>query len=207
MIYRVTWLLLRAAFTLLFRWRVIGAQNVPAEGPVILAGNHASYLDPPVIAVGIWRPPAFLAKEELFRHPLFGWYLRKLGAFPVKRGAGDRAALKHSLDLVEQGRPLVLFPEGTRTEDGELQEPEMGVGMIAYRTGAPVVPIYIHGTDRALGRKGGLRLERIAIVYGEPLVFVPKPGEKPGREEYEAAAQRIMGCIAELRGRHFPVKK
>jgi 1-acyl-sn-glycerol-3-phosphate acyltransferase len=201
MIYRLTWLGLRAFFRLLLRWRITGAENVPRVGPVILASNHVSYLDPPVVGVGIWRPCAYLAKEELFHHRLFGWYLRKLNAFPVQRGAADRAALKRALEVLEQGMPLVLFPEGTRSEDGELQEPQMGVGMIAYRSGAPVVPAYVEGTGRVLGRSGGFHPHPIAVTYGTPLHFQAAEGEKPGRAEYEAAARQVMAAIAGLRDR------
>jgi 1-acyl-sn-glycerol-3-phosphate acyltransferase len=199
MIYRLTWLFCRVVFRLLFRWRIIGAENVPPTGPVILASNHVSNLDPPVVAVGIWRPCDFMAKEELFHHRLFGWYLTQLGAFPVKRGSADRTALKRSLEALERDRALVMFPEGTRSETGELQEPEMGVGMIVYRSGAPVVPVYLSGTDRVMPRGGGLRLAQISVTYGKPLEFPVPEGSKPGREEYDNAARRIMGAIAELR--------
>jgi len=201
MIYRLTWLFLRVLFHTLLRWRVYGSRNVPASGPVIVACNHVSNLDPPVVAVGMWRPGTFMAKEELFGNPLFTWYITRLNAFPVKRGTADRAALKRSLEFLEQGRALVMFPEGTRSETGELREPEMGVGMIVYRSGAPVVPVYIDGTDRVLPKGGGVRLARISITYGEPIRFDPPEGRKAGREEYEAAARRIMAAIAELRDR------
>ena len=199
MIYRLMWLLCRAALRILLRFRVTDPKNVPAEGPVILASNHLSILDPPVVGTGIWRPCTFMAKEELFRNPLFGWFIRKLRAFPVRRGAGDRAALKKALELLEEGHVLAMFPEGTRSETGELKEPEMGVGMIACRTGAPVVPVYLSGTNRVLPKGGGLRLARVTVRYGKPLCFAAPEGTKPGREEYEAASRAIMAAIAELR--------
>src|SRR5437868_12517109 len=99
MIYRLVWLLCRSAFKLFLRFRIEGAENVPREGAVILAGNHMSYLDPPAIGTGIWRPCAYLAKEELFHNRLFGWLMTRVNAFPVRRGAADRAALKRSLDV------------------------------------------------------------------------------------------------------------
>jgi 1-acyl-sn-glycerol-3-phosphate acyltransferase len=184
---------------LLLRWRIVGAGNVPKTGPLILASNHISNLDPPVVCVGVWRPFTSMAKEELFRHPLFAWYISRLNAFPVKRGTADRAALKHSLEVLERGRALLMFPEGTRSETGELQEPEMGVGMIAYRSGAPVVPAYVSGTNRVLPKGGGFRLAPISTTYGKPLRFVMPEGRKAGREEYEAVAREIMAAIAALR--------
>jgi 1-acyl-sn-glycerol-3-phosphate acyltransferase len=198
MIYRLTWLLCRFIFRVFFRWRVTGAENVPATGPVILASNHISALDPPVVAVGVTRPTTFMAKEELFRYPVFGWFIRQLNAFPVRRGAADRAALKRSLELVEAGWAFAMFPEGTRSRTGELQEPEMGVGLIAYRTGAPVVPVYVWGTDRAMPGRG-VRLAQFGVCYGPPMRFALPEGEKPGREQYEEAARAIMRAIAELR--------
>lgn len=199
MIYRITWLLFRVVFRLLLRWRIVGAQNVPRTGPVILASNHISNLDPPVVGVGIWRPCAYMAKEELFSNRFFGWFISKLNAFPVKRGSADRASLKRALETLEQGWPLVMFPEGTRSETGELQEAEMGVGMIAYRSGAPVVPAFIDGTNRVMPKGGGLKLAPITIRYGQPLRFAVPEGTRAGRAEYEAAARQIMEAIRDLR--------
>lgn len=199
MIYRAAWILLKIAFHALLRWRITGSDHVPKRGPVILASNHISNLDPPVVGVGIWRPCAFMAKEELFSNRFFGWLIRNLNAFPVKRGTADRASLKKALEVLEQGRSLVMFPEGTRSESGELQEPEMGVGMIAYRSGAPVVPVYVSGTNEVMPKGGGIKLRQIRVRYGAPLHFVAPEGTRPGREEYESAAQRIMEAIRELR--------
>src|SRR5687767_3374758 len=131
-----------------------------------------------MVATSIWRPAGFMAKEELFESKFFGWFISQLHAFPVKRGTGDRAALKKSIELLEAGWPLVMFPEGTRSETGEMKEPEMGVAMIAYRTGAPVVPVYIHGTNRVMPKGGGITLAQVGIVYGKPIVFTAPEGEK-----------------------------
>src|SRR5690242_5604124 len=128
MIYRIVWTFLRVFFRLVLRWRIRGAGNVPRSGPVILASNHVSNLDPPAVCVGIWRPCHCMAKEELFVNPLFAWFIRQLYAFPVKRGTADRAALKRAVEILGEGKALVMFPEGTRSESGELQAPEMGVG-------------------------------------------------------------------------------
>ncbi len=201
MIYRVIWFICRGLFTLFWRYRIRGAHHLPATGPVLVASNHVSYMDPPVVAVGVWRPLRFMAKEELFRGA-FARFIRQIGAFPVKRGAVDRAALKQSFDILESGQGLVLFPEGTRGEGGELRAPEMGVGMIAYRAGVPVVPCYVHGTDQAMPRKGGIRLAPISVTYGEPMHFAAPEGARAGRKEYELAAQQIMAAIAALRDAH-----
>lgn len=199
MIYRLTWLFLRASMRTLLRWRIVDADLVPKTGGVILASNHVSNLDPPVVGVGIWRPCAYMAKEELFTNRFFAWYIRKLNAFPVKRGSADRASLKHALEVLEAGWPLVMFPEGTRSETGELGEAEMGVGMIAYRSGVPVVPAYVRGTNQVMPKGGGMKLAQIHVRYGHPMRFVAPEGTKPGRAEYEAAAHQIMDAIRALR--------
>lgn len=199
MIYRLTWLLCRILFPLLLRRKLIGVENVPATGPVILAANHISHLDPPAVATGVVRPCASIAKEELFHNPAFAWFISHLYAFPVRRGEGDRGAIKKTLELLKAGWALLIFPEGTRSETGEMQEPEMGVGMIAYRSGAPVVPVYVHGTNHALPPGGSFHLAPITLIYGEPIQFTAPEGRKAGREEYEAAARTIMAAIARLR--------
>lgn len=202
MMYRVAWMFCLALIRVLFRRRTFGAENVPQTGAVILASNHVSVLDPPVVGTGIWRPCAFMAKEELFKNPAVGWFIRRLYAFPVRRGRADRGALKHSLEVLERGMALVMFPEGTRSESGEMQEPEVGVGMIACRSGAPVVPVFVAGTEKVLPKGGGLRFAPISVTYGEPIRFVSTEGKRPGREDYDLAARRIMGAIAQLRDRH-----
>lgn len=199
MIYRIVWSLCGLVFQILLRRRIRGTCNVPKRGPVILASNHASNIDPPVVGTCFWRPCAYMAKEELFENKFFGWFIHHLYAFPVKRGAGDRAALKKALEILEAGWPLVMFPEGTRSETGEMKAPEMGVAMIAYRTGAPVIPVYTHGTNRVMPKGGGIKLAQIGVVFGEPLVFSVPEGQKAGRDDYERAAQRIMDEIKRLR--------
>jgi len=199
MIYRLTWFLCRVVFHTLLRWRITGAENVPVSGAVLLASNHISVLDPLIVSVGFWRPTRFMAKEELFRHPLFAWYISHLNAFPVKRGAADRAAIKYCLDSLEQGWALAMFPEGTRSDTGELREAEMGVGMIACRSGVPVIPVYLTGANRVLPKGGGFRLAQITVAYGKPLHFQNPEGKRAGREEYEDAARQVMAAIAALR--------
>lgn len=202
MLYRFVWILLRGLFGLLLRFRIFHAERVPATGAVILASNHISTLDPPVVGVAVWRPGAFMAKEELFRNPLAAAFIRGIRAFPVRRGASDRGALKFSLEVLKRGEMLVMFPEGTRSATGELQGGETGVGFIAYRSGAPVVPVYIHGTDRVLPRKGRPRLAPISVTFGEPRVYAAPEGIRPGREEYERCVEEIMADIARLRDAH-----
>jgi 1-acyl-sn-glycerol-3-phosphate acyltransferase len=200
LIYWLGWLFFRAVLRLYGRWQVFGAENVPLRGPVLLAANHLSFADPPTVGAGLRRKAWFMGKEELFRSAPLRWLLGKWHAFPVRRGSGDLAALKRAMRLLNRGEALVIFPEGTRQTSGELGEPEMGVGMIAIRSGAPVVPVLIRGTDRMLPKGARwLRFARVRVVYGQPLVFPPPPG-KPGHEDYAAAAHEIMRAIGQLAG-------
>ena len=201
MIYRLTWLFCVLVFRILLRGRVSGTHHVPRTGAVIIASNHISNLDPPLISTATPRPCWYLAKEELFRFPPFAWFITRLGAVAVKRAAGDRAALKRCLEILETGRALVIFPEGTRSATGKLGEAEMGVGMMAYRSGAPVVPVYVTGTDALMPRSGRPRLARVTMSVGEPLSFRAPEGTRPGREEYERAAREVMEAIAALQSR------
>jgi 1-acyl-sn-glycerol-3-phosphate acyltransferase len=197
-IYWISWVFARAMLMLFGRFQVEGRANVPRRGPVILAANHVSMLDPPAIGCGIFRRAWYMAKEELFANPLLAWYLRRLSAFPVRRGAGDRSALKKALGALAAGEAVAIFPEGRRQPAGRLGEPELGVGMLALRSGAPVVPVFISGTDQMLPRRARFfHFARVRVRYGEPIV-VGHGIEKPGREEYAAAAEAIMAAIRRL---------
>jgi 1-acyl-sn-glycerol-3-phosphate acyltransferase len=198
-IYRTLWHLLRGAFTVVLRYRAYHAERVPDHGAIILAGNHASNLDPPVIGVAIRRRCAYMAKEELFRNPLVAALLRSLNGFPVRRGEGDRAALRRALSILQAGGALVIFPEGTRGDGVSLGEPELGVSLLAFQSGAPVVPVYIHGTAHVLPRGGGFRLGAVSVSFGEPLTFSPPVGRRPERSDYEVFARAVMAAIARLR--------
>ena len=199
MIYRLVWLLCNLVFRILLWGRIRGTEHVPRTGAVILASNHVSNLDPPLISTSTPRRCWYLAKEELFHPPAFAWFIRQLGAIAVKRGAGDRAALKQCLEVLEAERALVIFPEGTRSATGELAQGELGVAMLAYRTGAPVVPIYVTGTNAVMPKSGRPRLARVTMSVGAPLQFRTAEGGRPGRAEYERAAEEIMAAIAALR--------
>lgn len=199
MIYYLARALVRVFFRVVGSWRIEGRENVPAEGGLILAPNHLSFLDPPLVGCALQRPAWFMAKAELFQVPVFKWLLPGLHAFPVQRGSGDRAALKHTLELLAAGEAVTMFPEGTRSQTGELGEPELGIGMIALRSGAPILPMAIAGTDVMLPRGARfLRRARVRVRFGKP-ISIPAPEGKPGREEYAAVARRIMDAIRALR--------
>ncbi len=147
MIYSFVWRLGRLIFFLL-GLKSRGLHNIPAQGPVIVAANHVSFWDPVVVAVVFNRPIHFMAKAELFNYKLLGKLFKKLNAFPVKRGAADKNAIKEAIQVLEGEKVLGIFPEGTRNRTGQDLKPQLGVAMIALKTGAPILPVACLGTER-----------------------------------------------------------
>jgi 1-acyl-sn-glycerol-3-phosphate acyltransferase len=183
-----------------------GKSNVPRQGPLILAPNHVSHLDPPVIACTLPRKVTFMAKEELFRNKLFGGLIRSLQAFPVKRGEGDTEAIRKAIQFVEDGRALLIFPEGTRGDGVTMLPVNRGVVMLAKRTGAPVLPIGIVGTHKKWP-KGSSKPKwgRVVVSYGKPFTYqevATSPDEKVNREifAHELSRRILELCNAEGMG-------
>jgi 1-acyl-sn-glycerol-3-phosphate acyltransferase len=206
--YRIAWILFRLMFASYFRWRVFHPERVPPSGAVILACNHASYLDPPLVGSGLRRQVIMLARSTLFRFPVFGAILRSWRAMPVDRDGGTASGLKSILDALGAGSAVLLFPEGTRTRDNRLQPAEAGIGLVAIKTGAPVVPVRVFGTDRAYGRNHRFpRPHRVAVKYGELLRFEALRAEaatcdkKRLKQIYQQVADAIMAAIAALEPR------
>jgi 1-acyl-sn-glycerol-3-phosphate acyltransferase len=185
---------------LLYRNRVFGIDRLPT-GSALIAPNHASHLDPPLVASALPMEIHFLARESLFRIPLVGRLIRKLNTHPVGgSGGGDIASLRMVMQLLKEGKKVMIFPEGTRTYDGELGECAPGVGMIAMRTGCAVVPVYVHGTYEAWSRhrKFPKLFGRTACVIGEP--FTAALFDHLGKKEAQRAiAEEVMRRIAELK--------
>lgn len=194
MLYRFLQIVFRLLFYTVFRTRVYGRENIPKEGAVILAANHASNIDPPLMASLIERPVSYMAKIELFENPFFGAAIRRCHAFPVKRGASDRGAIKAAVTVLKEGHMLGLFPEGTRSKTGELQKAEAGIALIASMTGAPIVPVAILNSHRIFAN-GGL-LPQLRIMYGAPISF---QGDRKSKEALDAFSVEIMAHIAQMR--------
>ncbi len=191
---RLFYLICRAAF----RLRIEGREYEPHSGPLIVAGNHASTLDPPLIGMCLRRQSAYMAKEELFAVPILGPWLRSIGCFPVRRGTPDRKAIRRSLEVLEQGRVLVIFPEGTRSLDGRLRDPEPGAAMIALRTGVPVLPAAVVNSHRILPKGAGWpRFEQVTVRFAPPLA-VPKVEGRLDHATMEQWGRRIMKEIERL---------
>ncbi|MEY2466331.1 MAG: 1-acyl-sn-glycerol-3-phosphate acyltransferase, partial [Verrucomicrobiota bacterium] len=151
-IYFLGWCFFRTLYATYFHWRVFNAERVPLQGPVILAANHASFIDPPLVGAGIRRGINYLARDTLFRYPGIGWLLRKWNSVPVDRDGGGAAGLKAILDRLLAGGAIILFPEGTRTRDGKLQPARSGIGLTVIKSPATVVPVRVFGTYEAYGR-------------------------------------------------------
>jgi 1-acyl-sn-glycerol-3-phosphate acyltransferase len=156
--------------TVAFDIKIYGIHHVPRTGGVLIAGNHQSYIDPPAIASQIPRMTNFLGKSELFPNRLIDYVNRKMGAFPVRQGAGDVGAIREAIKRLQEGAALVLFPEGTRTPNGELQPIEAGIGLILRKAGVPVVPVAIEGSfDAWPGARKIFRSHPIRMRFGPPM--------------------------------------
>lgn len=199
-VYGVCHLLVETCHDAFFHGVVVGEENIPRQGGFIVAANHASVLDPPFIGCHVPRQLSFFARKTLWKGGIVSWWLDTVGVIPVDRDSGsDVAAIKRVLHVLTDNKALILFPEGTRTRTGELQRPKAGVGLLACRTGVPVVPARIFGSFEAFRRKGPLRIgSPVSVVFGRPLQPADYDDRSEGKERYQHASERIMAAIAAL---------
>ena len=204
-IYFVSWCIFRLMYAVYFRWRVYNPERVPLKGPVILASNHASYLDPMLIGAALHRGINYLAREDLFRFPILGWVLRYWQAVPVNREGSGAKGLRAILDRLLAGGAIILFPEGTRTGDGKLQPARSGIGLTVIKSTAPVVPVRVFGTFEAYNRDLSFPRPRlVAVKFGEPMSFEHFRAEAKVcskdrlKQIYQQVADEIMATIAKL---------
>ncbi|MCK5733316.1 MAG: 1-acyl-sn-glycerol-3-phosphate acyltransferase [Candidatus Latescibacteria bacterium] len=187
------------ALKIFFRLKVEGQRNIPPEGGVILASNHCSLLDPPLVGVSSGRPLYFLAKKELFDPPGFGRLIAALHAFPVSRGFG-RKAIEQVLKMLKTERMVLLFPEGTRQKDGTLGHARAGVGMIALKSGKPIVPVWVSGSHRAWRAFIGLR--RVRVRFGRPIQPEAFRASEDRKQRYQCIGDQVMEAIGKMAGQN-----
>jgi 1-acyl-sn-glycerol-3-phosphate acyltransferase len=189
--------LCQLGYQMLFRGDVSGLENLPRQGGYIVAANHASHLDPPIVGLFIPRQVSFFARKTLWKRGFASWWLNLVGTIPVDRDGGmSLDAIKRVLQTLSRGRAVIVFPEGTRSATGELQPPKAGVGLIACRARVPVVPARVFGSFEAFGRDGRLRLgTAVSVAYGRALDVADYDHPEDGKERYARAAARIMDAI------------
>lgn len=175
-----------------FRGRVYGAEQVPHEGPLVVVSNHASDFDPPILSNCVKRPVAYMAKEELFKIPVFKQAIQLYGAYPVKRGAADRAAIRSALSYLEDGWAVGVFLQGTRTLDGRITEPKVGAALIAAKAKAPLLPVSLWGTEKIVN-KGSTTPQRVPVTVRIGQLI--DPPSSTNRDELEAVTQKCAGVI------------
>ena len=180
-------------------FKVVGVENFPRTGAVIVCPNHSATLDPPMVPAFVPRPDSWsMAKSEYFERALVSFMFRSYHAFPVVRHSADRAAIKRSFDLLKAGHVLIMYPEGTRVESGVLARPEPGAGFIAQKAACPVVAVGLTGTRECLPKGAWWpRRTRVTITFGKPFIVATRRSDGT-RVSHEEASDAIMTAIAEL---------
>ena len=195
--YLLGYSLSKAIAKTFFHYRVIGAENMIEEGPCIIAANHCSYLDPPLVGVACQRAIHYLARKSLLDIPVLGPILPQLNVIPVDQKNADRSALIGAIRVVKNGGAVLIFPEGSRSPDGKLQPAQPGIGMIVAKTGAPVVPVRVIGSYESFPRNRLLpQMTRITITIGPSLSF--SDADFTDRLAYLSASQRVLRAVNEL---------
>ena len=186
----------------LFKFQVFGTENLPSTGGALLISNHASFVDPVFVGAAVDRNLHYMARATLFRPKPIDWFLRSLNAFPVHLGVPDRKALRQARQLLDSGKLLLIFGEGTRTVDGTLGKAQAGVGLIAYRTTASVVPVFLGGALEVLPKGAKIpKPAKISVSFGRPLDMSLYRKHKGSREIYTSIGEEVMKRIAELKDR------
>ncbi len=200
LVYNIFYTLAKLIARFVFTLRVVHPERMIEEGPLILAVNHSSYFDPPLAGICSRRGVYYLARKTLLQWPFFGPLFPAMNVIPVERDGNDMSALREVIKKVREGHGIVLFPEGTRSKDGNLQPARAGIGLVIAKTRAPVLPMRIFGASEALP-KGSKRLHftKVTVVIGHPIYFTQDEVEPATRETYQRLSDRVMAAISELR--------
>ena len=197
-VYGILWLLVSALGRLLFRYRATGAEHIPQRGGVLIAANHASYVDIPFVGIGAQRRMWFLGRQDLFV-PVLRPFLQWLGWIPIRQDRLDRDGFGRAIRLIQDGKVVVIYPEGTRTPDGQLKRGKPGMGVIVAETGCAVIPAYLAGTREVL--PPGVRwiaLHPVRVTFGAPIDFTEASQRLSGKELYQHVSRTVMARIAEV---------
>jgi 1-acyl-sn-glycerol-3-phosphate acyltransferase len=181
-----------------FSYRAFGQENIIEEGPAIMAANHQSYLDPPLIGITCRNELYFLARKTLFEKKLLGPLISRVNALPVDLSRGDLTAVRSIINLLKEGNRTVIFPEGTRSRDGKIQPARPGIGMIIAKTLVPVVPMRIFGSFEAWPKGGKITPHRVTVVVGKPIRFAEEDFTENNRETYQKISERVLATIAAI---------
>lgn len=191
MLYNILVKIAYVLFSIVFRFKVIGRENIPLDGKLVVCSNHTNNLDPVIIAIFFPRQISWMAKKEMFNNKLISFIARKVGAFPVNRDEVDIGAVKNALKILKEDRVLGIFPEGTRVKKMDLNNAKSGVSLLAIKSKSPVVPIYIESTYKLFSK--------IVIHIGEPLYLYKDIEGKPTPEQYSELSKYILSQIYSLK--------
>lgn len=199
--YRILQVLTRPFLRVYFRHETYGLENIPEKDGAVVATNHASNIDPPLVGADVNRPLFTMAKQSLHEAPVLGSLIRRLYSFPVRRGVIDTSALRTAVSLLEKDNLVLMFPEGTRSPDGEIKEARPGVGKIVAEAGAPVVPGYVSGSFQAFPKGGTVPKPcKTSVHFGEPIPFEQfQVGKTLNRDDYESISRKILDSVRSIK--------
>ena len=199
-VYNIFYNLAKLLARMIFSMRVIHPERMVESGPLLIAVNHSSFFDPPLAGICSRRGVFYLARKTLLKWPFFGPLFPAMNVIPVERDGNDMSALREVIKKVKEGNAVLLFPEGTRSLDGDLQPARAGIGLVIAKTGAPVLPMRIFGAYEAFPKNARrFQLSQISVVIGEPIHFTAEEISNSSRETYQLLSNRVMDAIGALK--------